>query len=404
MSEMTMPRTQGPNGGHAARELVDGHLGGYVGGDFRRVSPGLMEAHRPADKALFVDLYRMCCSGALREAVQVTKRFADAPYSRGLREGVAYTDLDTALDGSVRTMVLDSWNEVEWGWAEVLEIVDGITDYETHKLATLSEIVVDDQTSNATASGTLPKVPARHGYDEAALTEKYETFAIEDYGCVFSIDDRALRADDKNVLPGIPRLLGRSARRTVSASVAYLFEQQSGTGPTMTETSAVAFSSGNGNYTNVDITLAYVQAAYSAMAAQTAYGSGRLMNLRPSWLVVPAALELTAAAIIGPNATKLIDGTATAAQSDFNGVAGRLRLSVWDSLTDTDAWMLFCDWRDFRTAVIAFLDGIQEPIIEVQGGLGPDLSSPIGKKYRVRAPHGVGLVDYRGIYRSIGAG
>jgi hypothetical protein len=66
--------------------------------------------------------------------------------------------------------------------------------------------------------------------------------------------------------------------------------------------------------------------------------------------------------------------------------------------------MLFTDFRDFPTAVYAFLDGVQAPIIEAQGGIGPDLANPLGRKYRVRIPHGVGLVDYRGVYRSNGNG
>jgi len=410
-NELVLPQTLGPSEGFAAREFTGAGFGGHVGGDFRTLRgvagqphiPAIMESYRPSDRALFVDLYEMCCHGQLREAIALANTVATKPYARGLREGVVHTDLDTALDGSVYTKIFDGWNEVEWPWAEVLEEDNTVTHYETINLDTLSDLVVDDGTANTTASGTLPVVLAGQGYNEAAISEKHEHLSVKDYGCVFSITDRAQRADSKGALNLIPTILGRAARHTVSASVAYLFEQASGTGPTMNEDSAVAFSSSNSNYTNVDITQDYVEAAYAAFAAQTAYGSGRVLGLRPSWLVVPSALEQLAAQIINPSATRLLIGSSTTTQSDFNFLAGRLRLSVWPALTDTDSWMLMTDWRDFRTAVFAFLDGNQSPIIEVQGGIGPDLSNPLGRKYRVRIPHGVGLVDYRGVYRSIGA-
>lgn len=410
MSEtLVLPQTDGPAGGHAAREFDGVTFGSAAGGSFRSLRPGsqpgypaLLESHRPSDNGLFLDLYEMCKAGALAKAITVAQSFASGRHGRGLQEGVVHTDLDTALDGSIYTTVYEAWKESTWAWLEVLEVATGITHYETMKLDALSEIIVDDQTSNSTRSGTLPEVPANHGYDEADIGEKYESWAIKDYGATFTISDRATRADSKGVLPRIPQLLGRAARRTVSASVANLFEQQSGTGPTMNEDSAVAFSTTNSNYAAVDISLAYVQAAYGAFSAQTAYGSNRPMGLKPRWLVVPSALDLTAQAIVGPNTVKLIDGTATAAQSDYNALSSRLRLSVWDCLTDTDAWMLFCDWREQRHAVVGFLDDRQEPIIEVQGSIS--LSDPIGKKYRVRCPHGVGLADFRGTYRSVGAG
>lgn len=409
MNELLLPQTTGPDGGHAAAEFDGSTFGSPTGGTFRVLRagsqpglPALLESHRPVDTGLFSDLYAMCRAGDLSRAALTARAYASGRYGRGLQEGVVHTDLDTALDGSIYTTVYEAWNELVWEWMEVLEVIPGISHYETMKLDALSEIIVDDQTGNATASGTLPEVPANHGYDEAAIGEKYETWSIKDYGATFTISDRAMRADAKGALVRIPQMLGRAARRTVSASVANLFEQASGLGPTMTEDSAVAFSTTNSNYAAVDITLAYVEAAFSAFASQTAYGSSRPMNLKPKWLVVPAGLSLTADAIVGPNATKLIAGTNTAAQSDTNVVAGKLRPSVWSCLTDTDAWMLFCDWRDMRHGVVGFLDGQQAPIIEVQGSVS--LSDAIGKKYRVRCPHGVGLADFRGVYRSIGAG
>ena len=406
-----LPRTGGPGNGHAAPEVGDdGRVGSVVGGAFRRVPDNLMESYRPHDTGLYADLYEMCLAGDLGRALDTARIYKDRVYSRDLREDIVSTDLDTALDGSVRTHVFDAWKEVVWPFLDVVELYP-LGDFETHKLVTLSEIDMDDQTNNTQASGTLPKVPENRGFMEATLGEKYESIIVYDYGATFSITEKALRADDKNVLPRLPQLLGRCARRTVAANVAYLLEQSS-TGPTMTEDSVALFNAAShSNLVASDITSAVLKTALASMAGQTAYASGsagRTMGLRPKWLVVPSALELTAAEIVAPAAVGFVTqgyaSTSTLSYgANYNILAGRLQLSVWPALTDTDGFFLLTDKADFPHIALSFLDGRQQPILETQGGMGPDLSDPIGKKYRVRVPHGTGLFDWRGIYCSTGA-
>jgi len=180
----------------------------------------------------------------------------------------------------------------------------------------------------------------------------------------------------------------------------------------MTEDSVALFNAAShSNLAAVDLSAAYVKAGYAALAAQKAYiggATGRVMGLRPAFLIVPTASELAAAEIVGAAATTLVatalgSTSAAARETSWNILAGRLKLSVWPDLTDTDSWYLFTDPAEFPTLEVAFLDGRQEPILEVQGGIGPDLSNPIGRKYRVRMPHGVTPVDWRGMYCSTGA-
>ncbi len=408
-----LPLTEGQSNGFAAHEVLPGgQLGGIVSGSFRRVPDNLMETYTPKckDDGFIKEAFDACMRGDFREALLLARTFEARPYNRTLAEGTVATDLDTILDGSTRTHVFDAWKELTWPWTECVRLAS-YGDYETHKIATNSEIIVDDKTANTVVSGTLPEVPENMGYDEATIAEKYESIQIKDYGCVFSITERALRADDKRVFPGLPKLLGRCARRTVSANVAYCLEQSS-TGPTMTEDSVALFNAAShSNLAAVDLSAAYVKAGYAALAAQKAYiggATGRVMGLRPAFLIVPTASELAAAEIVGAAATTLVatalgSTSAAARETSWNILAGRLKLSVWPDLTDTDSWYLFTDPAEFPTLEVAFLDGRQEPILEVQGGIGPDLSNPIGRKYRVRMPHGVTPVDWRGMYCSTGA-
>lgn len=410
MPELLTEAQQTTNGTSHRSIGLDGRFEGWVDArGFRPMRSDILEAYRPPTQnaaALLVEVFAMCREGELGRALAETQRFENAPWSRGLREGVGYDVLSTALDGSVRTHVYDAWNEVAWPWLDVAETLS-LRDYEIHKMDTLSGIITDNEAGNASGNGVLPHVPARADYNEASIKEKYETVQIKDYGIVFSIDERALRADDKDVFPGIPRALGRAARRTASWSVANLFEQNSGAGPTMTEDGVACFYSTHSNTAQSALDKTSLATAYNAIAAQTEYGSGRKMGLSPSWLVVPKALALTAEELVSARSTSLIvSGPITAASSatlvpSMNVMAGRLQVSEWPELSDTDAWMVMTNYRDFRTFAVAFLDGNREPIIDVQGGLGPDLSNALGRKYRVRFPHGVCMVDWRGVYRSI---
>jgi hypothetical protein len=409
MPELTMPETKGPQGGFAARELQeDGRFGEYIGGgNWRQIRENWQDAPLHIDEALAQDLYAYCFDGQARRAWQIMSDALAKPYFRGgvtasLNEALAWGDLGTAFDGSVRTHILDGWGEVQWEWTDVLDIAS-YPDYETHKLQILGEVNVDSREAGTTASGTMPEIAAGQGYPESTISEKYETISIKDYGFVMSVQERALRADDKNVLVKLPRTMGRAAKRTVNANVANLFDQTSGTGPLMTEDSARLFSSTHSNVVDTALAIAAVETGIAAMAGQRSYigggATGRVLNMAPVWLVVPIANDITAAKIIGPNATQLVAALTTPV-TNFNAIAGRLRQSTWSCLTDSSSWMLLTDKNVHPTAQVAFLDGRQEPIIEVQGGMGPDLSDAIGRKYRVRLPHGVGVVDWRGMYRS----
>lgn len=393
-----------------ARELREDTTFGDVdtSGPMRVVRPSLMENYVPkcADEGFIAEAFAAIHEGQIKTALTMARTFEGRSFNRGLAEGVVSTDLDVLFDGSVRTHVMDAWREIEWNFMDVLDVAS-YPDYETQKLVMPSEIDMDDETSNTSSSGTLPKVKEMAGFNEAAMSEKYETLQIDDYGAVFSLSARALAKDDKNVLPRLPKFLGRCARRTVSAVVCNLFEQASGAGPTMTEDSAVAFSTARGNLATTALSIANAETGWAAMAGMTAYAggsTGRVMGLTPTFLVVPAALELTANKLFAGDANVLLYGADDETYiSNKNALAGRLQIRVWRELTDTNSWMLLTRPADFPTGQIAFLNGAQEPIIEVQGGIGPDLSNPLGRKYRVRTAFGVALVDWRGVYRSNGA-
>ena len=62
------------------------------------------------------------------------------------------------------------------------------------------------------------------------------------------------------------------------------------------------------------------------------------------------------------------------------------------------SWYLFADPSVAPAIEVAFLDGTQEPYLELQNGFEVD-----GARYKVRLDYGVAGVDYRGAVRNAGA-
>ena len=58
----------------------------------------------------------------------------------------------------------------------------------------------------------------------------------------------------------------------------------------------------------------------------------------------------------------------------------------------------FADPAEAPVLEVAFLDGVQDPYLEVQDGFDVD-----GARYKVRLDYGVGAIDYRGAVTNAGA-
>jgi len=61
-------------------------------------------------------------------------------------------------------------------------------------------------------------------------------------------------------------------------------------------------------------------------------------------------------------------------------------------------WYLAANAMDVAAIEVAFLDGVDEPYLEVKEGWAVD-----GAQYKVRLDYGVAAIDYRGIYKNAGA-
>ena len=131
-----------------------------------------------------------------------------------------------------------------------------------------------------------------------------------------------------------------------------------------------------------------------AMASQRDPNSNDYLALTPAVLVLPIGLGGQARVI---NQSQYDPDTANKLQKP-NIVNGLFR-DIVDTprMTGTRRY-LFADPSEAPVLEVAFLDGNQEPYLEVQDGFDVD-----GARYKVRLDYGVAGTDYRGAVTNAGA-
>ncbi len=213
-------------------------------------------------------------------------------------------------------------------------------------------------------------------------------------GNIINLSRTAIINDDLGAFVGLSNMLGRAAARTVEADVYALLALNSGAGPTMGDGKTL-FHADHGNITTgAAITMAALDLDRVAMASQKDVSGNDYLDLRPAVLLVPIGLGGTARSI---NDAQYDPDTANKLQKP-NIVNGLFR-DIVDTprMTGTRRY-LFADPSEAPVLEVAFLDGNQNPYLELQNGFDVD-----GARYKVRLDYGVGAIDYRGAVTNAGA-
>lgn len=212
-------------------------------------------------------------------------------------------------------------------------------------------------------------------------------------GNIINISRQAVINDDLGAFVGLSDMLGRAAARTIEADVYALLALNGGLGPVMADGKTL-FHADHGNVgTGAAISVASIDADRVLMAGQKDISGNDYLDLRPSVLLVPTGLGGTARVI---NGAQYDPDTANKMQRP-NMVNG-LYADIVDTprLSGTRRYS-FADATTAPVLEVAFLDGNQQPFLEVKDGFDVD-----GARYKVRLDYGVGAVDFRGAVTNAG--
>lgn len=237
----------------------------------------------------------------------------------------------------------------------------------------------------------LDKVPEGGEYKYATIGERGETIQLATYGKMFSITRQAIINDDLDAFSKIPRKMGRAAVRTVGNLVYAVLTGN----PTMADTVALFHATHANLLTGVAITTPGVDAMRVAMGKQTD-GVATALNIRLATLIVPLALEGTAKVV----ATSEFEvGASTKNNTVPNSVRNTFNV-VSDARLDVASaavWYGAGNPAVHDTIEVAYLDGVETPTLEQQGGWSVD-----GVEFKVRLDAGVKAIDWRALAKNPG--
>ncbi len=269
------------------------------------------------------------------------------------------------------------------GWEESQETFEAWT-----KKGQLS----DFKTAHRVGLGGFPSLrKVREGaeYKYVTTTDNSETIALATYGEIFSITRQAIINDDLNQLTDVPMKMGRAAKATIGDLVYAVLTSN----PKLSDGKAL-FSSDHKNLATGAIDVTNLDAGRQLMRVQKEPTTGRTLNIRPAFLLVPTALETVANQTIKSASVKGADVNAGIINpiQNFATVIGEPRLDD----NSAKSWYLAAA-QGMDTIEVAYLNGVELPYIDQQEGFSSD-----GIATKVRIDAGVAPLDYRGLVKSSG--
>ena len=162
--------------------------------------------------------------------------------------------------------------------------------------------------------GTLPAVAEGAEYTELVIGDSPETATFTKYGGYIPLTLELIDRDETRKLAAYPRELAKAGLRKISALVAAIFTDNSGTGPTLADggalfnATAVTTAGGHANLLTTALSASQWDVVMTAVFNQPMliknatgyYGSGPKLAVNPRFCLVPRALELTAKKILYP--------------------------------------------------------------------------------------------------------
>lgn len=236
----------------------------------------------------------------------------------------------------------------------------------------------------------LLKVNEGGEYTYGALDEGKETFAVAKWGRMLGLSWEAQVNDD---LGAFQVSIGKAALAAATLEAQLL----AGTilaNPLMSDGNAV-FSAAHGNLatSGAGLSVASIAAARAVMRLQKGVDGTTAIDIRPSYLVVPVALQAAA--------EQILSEIAPATTNDSNAPVKGLQI-VSDPRLDAGSatsWYLFGAPNRSPSLVIAFLAGTGgTPTVETRDGWTVDAT-----EIKVRHVVGTAFVDWRPAYKNPGA-
>jgi len=241
------------------------------------------------------------------------------------------------LSSTVNKFLLAGFNGVESSWRSIAA-VRSVNDFKTLTSYRLNGGFKFEKVANG---GELKN---------AAASDESRTISAETYGIMTSVTRTDLINDDLGALTAVPQRIGRGGALKLNDVFWAEFQDDS-----------AFFTTGRGNKktTAGALSLSNLK-AIATMFRKLKDADGNPVAVDPSVLLVPADIELSAAEIMG--SALLVGGSS--AGPNVNVLAGRYQVVSTSYLTSAEDYYLLASPADLPVMEVAFLNGVQSPIVE----------------------------------------
>ena len=252
--------------------------------------------------------------------------------------------------------------------------------------------------------GELPAVEEGAAYTELTWSDASESASWQKRGGYLGITLEAMDKDDVGRLRKAPQALAQAAWLTLGKSVANIFTDSNGAGPTMSDGKAL-FHADHGNVGTTALSSAAWTAAKLAMRKQTEINSGERLGAltSPRFLLVPPDLESTALITLGGEGLPLTANSEPSAEGvDFEArlAAAARRVIVVDLWTDANNWAAVADPRLCPAIGLGFRYGETPEIFSVASPTSGLMFTNDVMPVKVRWFFAAGAMDWRGVYKA----
>ena len=234
-----------------------------------------------------------------------------------------------------------------------------------------------------------------HGeFKYGALKDGAETYSLLTYGRMVSLTRQSIVNDDLRAFDRLVAAFGASAARLENRLVYAQLTANANLSDSVALFHSTHANLGSGGGSALQFSS--LTAGRTAMRLQKGLASEEL-NLAPSTLIVPAALEQTAYQLTSSQYVP-----ATKAEINEFRQGGRTSLEpIVEPILDANsatAWYLAANNAQIDTVEYCYLDGAEGPVIESEVGFEVD-----GITFKCREDFAAKVIDYRGLYKSAGA-
>jgi hypothetical protein len=241
------------------------------------------------------------------------------------------------LSSTVNKFLLAGFNGVESSWRSISS-VRSVNDFKTLTSYRLNGGFVFEKVANG---GELKN---------ASAGDESRTISADTYGIMTSVTRTDLINDDLGALTAVPQRIGRGGALKLNSVFWASFQDDSAFFTT---------ARNNKKATAGALSLANLK-AIATMFRKLKDPDGHPVAVEPRVLLVPADIELAAAEIMG---SALLVGGSSAAP-DRNVLAGRYQVVSTSYLSSAEDYYLLASPADLPVMEVAFLNGVQSPIVE----------------------------------------